>query len=88
MPATKAAPTLVSGNAGPPTPPTPPAKKPGRPEFVIIIKNRITGGLHPVMNPRLGPCVMASSEDLEQATNLTTTLPACQKNEFFLLEIA
>lgn len=55
--------------------------------FIIIIKSAKTGTLHAVMNPKSGPGVLATFEDVEQAVNVTTNMRECKTNEFFILPV-
>lgn len=55
--------------------------------FIIIIKAAKGGTLHAVMNPKAGPGVLATFEDVEQAVNATTGIPACKINEFFIIPV-
>lgn len=55
------------------------------PGFIVIIKAAKGGTLHAVMNPKVGPGVLAVFEDVEQAVNATTGIPACKTNEFFII---
>lgn len=55
--------------------------------FIVIIKSAKGGTLHAVMNPKAGPGVLASFEDMEQAVNVTTHIPACKTNEFFIVPV-
>lgn len=55
--------------------------------FIVIIKETKRGTLHAVMNPKAGPGVLAVFEDVEQAVNATTGIPACKTNEFFIIPV-
>jgi len=55
--------------------------------YIIIIKSAKAGTLHAVMNPKAGPGVLATFEDLEQAVNAATDIPACKSNEYFLIPV-
>jgi len=55
--------------------------------YIIILKSAKAGTLHAVMNPRVGPGVLATFEDVEQAVNVATEVLACKSNEYFIIPV-